>query len=363
MRHFMLGAVFLAFSAFTVACISASPSFAQEASSETAPAEEQRTEPEDYVEPNWSNLARIYWALGMMDIDNAAHIDNFLLLTECEMYTTYKKNEMEWEDIREASKKSLIREAMKTPTIISVFIPLQLGQYNVEGEFFELKKAESGVDEARVIKTEYNRRNQGTCGKVGNIEGYPPNLILVLNRPFSLPRVPMERELAPLIDRLAIGGQNDVAVEDQAARMNALYDSGRAGREADEVAIFLDQGVGHAAFERKTRLFVHVANLAMHGHDQLWPQPAVKRRKLRLAGMAADMDMGLFLGDRQHVLGRELVHDPPDRDLIARDLLRREDDGVARFELDLVTVGRHARQRGAGFALPPRRDHHDLVSR
>jgi hypothetical protein len=114
------------------------------------------------------------------------------------MYTTYKKNEMEWEDIREASKKSLIREAMKTPTIISVFIPLQLGQYNVEEEFFEVKKAESGVDEARVIKTEYNRRNQGTCGKVGNIEGYPPNLILVLNRPFSLPRVPMERELARL---------------------------------------------------------------------------------------------------------------------------------------------------------------------
>lgn len=198
MRHFMLGAVFLAFSAFTVVGVPVSPSFAQGTSSEAAPTEEQGTEPEDYVEPNWANLARMYWALGMMDINNQAHIDNFLLLTECEMYTTYKKNEMEWEDIREASKKSLIREAMKTPTIISVFIPLQLGQYNVEGEFFEVKKAESGVDEARVIKTEYNRRNQGTCGKVGNIEGYPPNLILVLNRPFSLPRVPMERELARL---------------------------------------------------------------------------------------------------------------------------------------------------------------------
>lgn len=202
MRHLGLIAVFLAFSAFAITSISVSQSLAQSADTESHTqsdfVEELRPEPEDYVEPNWQNLARMYWALGMLDRNNDVHVDNFLLLTECEMYTTYKKNEMEWADIREASKKSLIQEAMKSPTLISVFIPLELGQYNVEGEYFDVKKAESGVDEARVIKTEFNRRNQGTCGKGGNIEGYPPNLILVLNRPFSLPRVPMERELARL---------------------------------------------------------------------------------------------------------------------------------------------------------------------
>lgn len=202
MRHLGLIAVFLAFSAFAITSISVSQSLAQSTGtkSQAQPdlVEESLPEPEDYVEPNWQNLARMYWALGMLDRNNDVHVDNFLLLTECEMYTMYKKNEMEWADIREASKKSLIQEAMKSPTLISVFIPLELGQYNVEGEYFAVKKSESGVDEARIIKTEYNYRSQGTCGKGGNIEGYPANLILVLNRPFSLPRVPMERELARL---------------------------------------------------------------------------------------------------------------------------------------------------------------------
>src|SRR3546814_20389374 len=64
-----------------------------------------------------------------------------------------------------------------------------------------------------------------------------------------------------------------------------------------------------------------------------------------------DMNMRLLFGDGQHVLRRELVPDTSDRDLVARDLLRREDDGVVRLQLDLMAVCGHARERGARFGL------------
>src|SRR3546814_13326001 len=106
-----------------------------------------------------------------------------------------------------------------------------------------------------------------------------------------------------------------------------------------------------------------MADLAMHRDDQLRTQPAIERGEFGLSRMAADVDMRLLFGDGEHLLGGELVHDPPDRDLVARNLFRGEYNRVARFQLDLVDVARHPRERGARFALPAGRDHHHPVAR
>src|SRR3546814_8033228 len=60
----------------------------------------------------------------------------------------------------------------------------------------------------------------------------------------------IERQLAPFVDRLPLGGQDDVAVEDQPPGANALDDLGHTRRKPHQVAIFLHQRVGDAAFER-----------------------------------------------------------------------------------------------------------------
>src|SRR3546814_13253305 len=100
----------------------------------------------------------------------------------------------------------------------------------------------------------------------------------------------VERQLAPLVDRLALGGKDDGAVEDQPPGANALDDLWHTRREPHEIAIFLHQRVGNALFEREARLFVHVADLAMHRQDELRAQPAVECGEFGLPRMAADMD-------------------------------------------------------------------------
>src|SRR3546814_3006994 len=63
----------------------------------------------------------------------------------------------------------------------------------------------------------------------------------------------VERQLAPLVDRLALGGKDDVAVEDQPPGANALDDLWHTRREPHEIAIFLHQRVGNAD-RKSTRL-------------------------------------------------------------------------------------------------------------
>lgn len=152
---------------------------------------------ENYVDPSYENLAHLYWNLGMLDINNNQHVDNFLLITECEMYQNYITNDLEWAEIRESSRDFLKKNYKYFPTHFKISIPLYLGRYDSDREIFDVNMEKSAIDAARKIETIYFTK-MVVCGKAGEIEGYPKNLILLLNRPFSLPFVPVEKELARL---------------------------------------------------------------------------------------------------------------------------------------------------------------------
>lgn len=174
-----------------------------------------------YVDPSYSNLAHLYWALGILDVNRNALIDNFITITECKMFQSYFNNDLEWREIRETTRNYL-RDNYKTfPTSFKIMIPLYLGRYNYEDEYFEVDQEASAIASARNIETIYYMKAV-TCGLGGEIEGYPRNLILNLNRPFSLPRLPVERELARLF-----------LDETNSRRANRIVDPSRPIKAAD----------------------------------------------------------------------------------------------------------------------------------
>lgn len=180
-----------------------------------------------YVDPTYQNLAKLYWALGILDVNNPRFIDNFVAITECEMYKTYINNDLEWNEIRTATRNHL-RSSYKTfPTNFKITIPLFLGSYNFEEEFFDVEQKLSSIDSARKIETVYYTK-LSTCGLSGEIEGYPRNLILYLNRPFSLPRLPIEKELARLF-------LDDINSE-QTKRVNKLLNPNVSGDNINRMA-------------------------------------------------------------------------------------------------------------------------------
>lgn len=209
-QFFILTTIFLALNGFTP--VSA---YSQEAAP-TPPPVQQEQQPaeiekeatdstvpaiafneEKYVDPTFENLAHLYWALGLLNVSDNDMIDNFIAITECELYQTYVNNDLEWKEIRESTRKYLRENYKVFPTDFKITIPLYLGRYNTEGEYFEVDQKESSILAARKIETIYTTRF-GACGINGEVIGYPLNLVLYLNRPFSLPQVPVEKELARL---------------------------------------------------------------------------------------------------------------------------------------------------------------------
>src|SRR6185369_13392370 len=81
------------------------------------------------------------------------------------------------------------------------------------------------------------------------------------------------------------------------------------------------------------------------------------------SGMPRDMDMRLPVGDDQRADVAQRVHDPAYGDLIARNLLRREDDGVAFGELQLMLAERDPAQRGAWLTLAAGGDDQQFLAR
>ncbi len=105
----------------------------------------------------------------------------------------------------------------------------------------------------------------------------------------------------------------------------------------------------------------HVAHLAVRRHEYVRPQPVVHLREFRLTRMPRHMDMRLTLGDHADALGRQRVLDATDLNLVARDLLRREDHRVVGVERDRVAAIGDTCQRRALLALPAGGDHQHLV--
>ena len=100
----------------------------------------------------------------------------------------------------------------------------------------------------------------------------------------------------------------------------------------------------------------------MDRDEDFRPNPIIKRRKFRLPRVTRNMHMRLLFRHCQDIAFCKLVHDCANGDFITRYLLGRENDRVTFLQLHRVIALGYARQSGARFPLPARRNHHDILS-
>ncbi|OEI67240.1 hypothetical protein Cus16_3142 [Curtobacterium sp. ER1/6] len=133
--------------------------------------------------------------------------------------------------------------------------------------------------------------------------------------------------------------------------------------QVDDDAVLPEDDVPrrHARLDREVRVGVQVAVLAVHGQHVLRPQDVVAVQQLAGRGVSGDVDLRVALVHHLRAELRQPVDHAVDGVLVARDEARRQDDGVALADLDLVLEVRHAREDGHRFALRPGRHVDDLV--
>ncbi len=255
----------------------------------------------NFVAPSYENLARLYWNLGVLDINDNQMIDNFLAITDCELFMNYQNKDLEWRDIRELARASIRKNYKSWPTSFKVMIPLYLRDYHADKEYFDVDMKLSVVNSARRIET-FFYKSSTTCGKTGEINGYPRNLILFLNRPFSLAEVPAEKELARLfLDEISTTKkkENDLAVKGfkdaKGIRMAYLeiFFKVHSFKEVDDTQIGL-QAVVFTQIDH-IRVYADIDKEKLLYEQSMYEEGKRKRRK-RDGGPITDEDLSLPSG-------------------------------------------------------------------
>ncbi|MDB2682709.1 DUF4852 domain-containing protein [Alphaproteobacteria bacterium] len=152
-----------------------------------------------YNEANLENFSQLYWGLGRLDLKNDKHIDNFLLLNECDIYKDYIYNEFEWLRIREYAREH-VKERIANrdfPVRFEFVQELQLNNYDFDKQGFMVSPsfAIDGIRRFEIFATDIKQK---ICGYSSDneIPGYPKGVLLELNRPVQFDVLPMDTETA-----------------------------------------------------------------------------------------------------------------------------------------------------------------------
>ena len=152
-----------------------------------------------YEKPTMKNLANLYWALGFLDIENNEHVDNYLKLTECDIYKQYIASEFEWNDIRDATRRFIKKNRDQFPVRFELVQEIKITDYDVKRHAFKINPKYQIQSYRRFqMMTVDSYIDYMFCGgsKLLNMEGYPSGVILELSRPFSLTYVPAPLKVA-----------------------------------------------------------------------------------------------------------------------------------------------------------------------
>lgn len=150
-----------------------------------------------YVQPSYANLARTLWALNVHSTDNDVAIDDFLMISECGLYSRFYKNEFEWKKIREATRDYLSKHKSSFPRRYEYVQPLMLDRYDFSLKGFGLMPGSDFKSSDR-LEMATNLKNSSECPEVSYdyVKGYPSDMMVILKQPFKLSFVRVNEDLA-----------------------------------------------------------------------------------------------------------------------------------------------------------------------
>lgn len=174
------------------------------------PAAEKTELIQDYVSITYDNLARTLWAMNVHALDDDLMVDNFLRITECNLYNKFFMNEFEWEKIRDATRKYLMKYKEDFPRRYEYIQPLYLDRYDFALKGFELMKDSAFIQSTR-LEMAANVYYKSKCGgeAIRHVQGYPDSVVLTTRRPFKLSFIRVNEALAKEYLAFVKGRYND----------------------------------------------------------------------------------------------------------------------------------------------------------
>ena len=142
-------------------------------------------------------LAKSNFMLKELDENNNTIIDQYLLVTECDLYRQYYTNDIEWSKIREATRGYIRTNKKLFPNRFEFVQPIYLGRYDVPSHSFEILD-NSKLMGVGIMQVSGNYASDYKCLKTSdyNPKIFPLNAVLNLSRPLNYTSVKASQESA-----------------------------------------------------------------------------------------------------------------------------------------------------------------------
>lgn len=144
-----------------------------------------------------NNLSKLYWKMGVMDINDHRHVDSYMLIHECDIYREYHHNEFEWGTVREQAQLSIKNNAQDFANRFKFVQSLKFGEYNFKTQRFEIQDQYKMLG-IRQLEAAARTADLGACGRFHKkvFKYYPLKFVIYLNQPYSMVDVPVSPERA-----------------------------------------------------------------------------------------------------------------------------------------------------------------------
>lgn len=197
---------------------------------------------QDYAASDMETFSRLYWTMNMLNLKNDTHIDNFMLINECDIYTDYFHNEFEWRGVRESARNYIRENIGNFPVHVEFMQPLKFGEYDFEANAFEIQDKYKIIDMRRFEVVVPPRQMKEICYRDRRLDGYPKGLALDFNRPLRLETVPVAPGLADRFITENLTGIRQMEQRDQTRK--------RVFRERNAYIVYKTKIVGFKGIDR-----------------------------------------------------------------------------------------------------------------
>ena len=145
---------------------------------------------DDYADLTWPNLVRTLVRFNAINIADPVIIDEYAIITECDLYKAFYHDDFKWNQVRKAVHESIKMNVSTYPVNYRYSVTIQLGRYDFTAKLFRFNKLTKMTNVNTFKMFAVNNRS---CG-ADNVKSLPHNFRVVLTEPIFLEGLPLSEK-------------------------------------------------------------------------------------------------------------------------------------------------------------------------
>jgi hypothetical protein len=145
-----------------------------------------------YYKPTWDNLLKAMVRYGALDLSDNKILDEFAIVTECDLYQAFHENDFKWNNVRDSIRQSVQMNLSNFPANFAYQDKVALGEYDFQNQIFRM----SDHNPLQKVNAFFLfRTDEATC-KDTQLHYVPPAFRAILDESVTLPGLPLTPRVA-----------------------------------------------------------------------------------------------------------------------------------------------------------------------